>query len=92
MKPGSSGIATFHAEYSIDQDGTMIYRPLHISAAEPEVTTSEVAKLTGLSMRRIQSMCEEGFYITARKRGAGKKSGWLISLREVLEKRMRSAE
>ena len=86
MKNGTT-IVHIQAERTMFPDGTLTYRPLHIAEASLEVNTHEAAKITGLSVRHIQHLCDTGFYTTARKRGRGSRSQWLISRAEVLLKR-----
>lgn len=85
-KPGNEAkaIVLIYHEREVLEGGKIVYTPLHCAEAAEEVDTGKAAKIAGLSMRRIQELCDQGFYKTARKRGANPKSPWMISLREVL--------
>lgn len=84
-------IVVIHSERIIGSDGSITYKPLHIADAGIEVTTTEAAKITGLKIRWIQQLCDEGFYKTARRKGPGGRSGrseWLIARWEVLKAKL----
>lgn len=58
-------------------------KPMVLTSAD-EITTAEAARLLGYSQGWISHLCDEGEFKTARKKGPGPRSMWMIQRAEVL--------
>lgn len=80
-------------EKSIGPGGVVTLRPLRIVDVDPgeEVELSQAKLITGIKIRTLQRMCEEGDLKTAYKPRNKRYSRWKVQVTELLSLREESA-
>ncbi len=89
LLPQAPKIVVIYAEQTVAADGTITIRPLRNVVPEDEIEIGEAARISGLSERRLQYLCECGVIRTAVKPGGREKSRWRMSRSEILRLRNR---